>query len=265
MHFILRGLATALLVLFLLSSGGCRRRQDVYLAGVETSEDTDEPAFAESENARADAAAAAGSDGTGVQADVPAEIEAASGENGTQTDGPAAAGSDAADAGADGSAAAGYVYVCGFVARPGVYEIYEGMRLFEAIELAGGFLPEADREWLNLAQPVSDGQRLYVCSSEETKEMTAAQRAGDVSGAETGGQGAQGADEKPSGTDSGKVNLNTADKDTLMTLPGIGEVKADAIIQYRTEYGAFKSAEDIMNIPGIKDAVYAKIEDRITV
>ena len=62
-----------------------------------------------------------------------------------------------------------------------------------------------------------------------------------------------------------RVNLNTAQREELMTLPGIGESKADSIIRYREEHGAFTSPEEIMNISGIKSAVYSKIRDRITV
>lgn len=229
MQFIWRGLATALFVVFLLTTGGCRNRPETYTAGVETGQDTAQSGDTEKESGRPD---------------IPEETAAPAGENGTGT---------------KTQESAGYVYVCGFVANPGVYEVYEGMRLFEAIEQAGGFLPGADREWLNLAQKVSDGQRIYVCSAEETKELAAAQRIGDMTGA--GG----GSDAGARATGTEKVNLNTADKETLMTLPGIGEVKADAIIQYRTEHGAFASAEEIQNISGIKDAVYAKIRDRITV
>jgi competence protein ComEA len=65
--------------------------------------------------------------------------------------------------------------------------------------------------------------------------------------------------------DSGKVNINTATKEQLVTLPGIGESKADSIIAYRTEHGSFSSIEEIMEIPGIKEAVFSKIKELITV
>ena len=67
------------------------------------------------------------------------------------------------------------------------------------------------------------------------------------------------------GETDGKVNINQASKEELMTLPGIGEVKADAIIQYRTEQGKFASIEEIKNISGIKDGVFEKMKDKITV
>lgn len=145
-------------------------------------------------------------------------------------------------------ASAGYVHVCGAVNAPGVYPFREGMRLFEAVELAGGFSPDADEVWLNQAQILQDGQRLYIYTHEETKEL-------------------QNAQEQPTGEPSAeeKVNINTADKAELMTLSGIGEARAEAIIQYRSQHGGFSAVEEIQEISGIKNAVYSKIKDRITV
>lgn len=143
-----------------------------------------------------------------------------------------------------------FVYVCGAVENPGVYELTEGARVYEAISLAGGFTEEADTQWLNQAELVSDGQKLCVLTCEETAEM-------DLPPA---------ADEAEKQKDSsGKVDLNTASAEELMTLPGIGEAKAESIIQYRTEQGAFTEIEQIQNIPGIKSAVFSKIKDKITV
>ena len=140
----------------------------------------------------------------------------------------------------------GYVYVCGAVLHPGVYPIRGNMRVFEAIELAGGFSENADQCWLNQADYVADGQKLYVFSKEETQLMSDEDH-----------------EEEVSGEDDGKVNINTADKNTLMSLPGIGEAKAEAIISYRRDHGLFQSIEEIQKIPGIKQAVYSKIEDKI--
>lgn len=147
---------------------------------------------------------------------------------------------------------AGYVYVCGAVKSPGVYPIRGGMRMFEALELAGGFTEEADTQWLNLAELLQDGQRLYIYSQEETVQL---KEAGILEQAA--------ADE--SAQKDEKVNINTADRETLMTLPGIGESKADAILLYRETQGGFSSIEEIQNISGIKNAVFSKIKDRITV
>lgn len=171
----------------------------------------------------------------------------------------------------------GYVYVCGAVNAPGVYPVTEDMRVFEAIECAGGFREDADEEWLNLAFPVTDGQQIFVYTLAETQAIVQEQAAGTTAQADRVSD--QITDTVPNRLTAGtlpeadsdsekaaaKVNLNTATKDELMTLPGIGESKADAILKYRTEYGGFERIEDIMNISGIKEAVFSKIKDDITV
>ena len=162
------------------------------------------------------------------------------------------------------------VYVCGAVQEPGVYYFPEGARICDAIEAAGGFSRDADSQWLNQAKILSDGDMLVVCTKEETAALRG-EGAGTASGtaapADPGGMTPAGVIlPDPAGTGNGsKVNLNTASKEELMTLPGIGEAKAEAIIRYRTEVGFFASAEDVMNISGIKSSVYAKICDRVTV
>lgn len=153
-----------------------------------------------------------------------------------------------------------YIYVCGAVQTPGVYSLREGSRVYEAIELAGGFSGEADTQWLNQAELLQDGQKLYVFTKSETAEME--HQGMSAADRQTGSSVESGITVQ---ADDGKVNLNTADKETLMTLPGIGEAKAEAVIQYRTEHGAFQSIEEIQNISGIKEAVFSKIKDRITV
>lgn len=160
---------------------------------------------------------------------------------------------------------AGYVYVCGAVASPGVYPIDQGMRVFEAIALAGGFTPDADQEWLNQAQPVQDGQRLYVYSKEEVIQMEQEGTTAGPSGEDALGNAVLIPSPDTAEEGNGKININTADQAALMTLPGIGEAKAEAVIRYRTEHGNFTSIEEIQNISGIKTAVFSKIKDLITV
>ncbi len=139
-----------------------------------------------------------------------------------------------------------YVYVCGEVIKPGVYVLEEGDRIFKAVELAGGFTPEAAREYLNLAQEVTDGAKIVVPSKDELENISIF--IPDQTYAE-----------------DKKVNINTASADELMTLRGIGEVRAKDIIAYRDEHGAFARIEDIMNVSGIKETVFQKIKDDITV
>ena len=146
-----------------------------------------------------------------------------------------------------------YVYVCGAVQMPGVYELQDGMRVYEALTAAGGFREDADTEWLNQAAPLQDGQRLYVYTKEETQTLSA-----DASQMEDGGLAS-------GSTANGRVDLNTASKEALMTLPGIGEARAEAILAYRSEHGRFRSIEEIQNISGIKSALFEKIREKIMV
>lgn len=153
------------------------------------------------------------------------------------------------------------VYVCGAVQKPGVYSLPENSRVYEAVWEAGGFLPQADPEWVNQAGILQDGQKLKIYTREETKALEAQ---GSSQG-QIPESGIPQTDQTEANASSEKVNLNTASKEELMTLPGIGESKAEAVIRHREEQGKFQTIEDIMQISGIKDAVFAKIKDRITV
>ena len=153
------------------------------------------------------------------------------------------------------SKAAGiYVYICGEVANPGVYELSEDSRIYEAVDAAGGFTENAARESINLASKVSDGMQITIYNKEEAASLPA----GGTSAGKNSGQ------DQMSGSSS-LVNLNTATKEELMTLKGIGESKAEDIIRYREKSGGFKKIEDIMKISGIKEAGFQKIKDSITV
>ncbi|HIY00885.1 MAG TPA: ComEA family DNA-binding protein [Candidatus Blautia faecipullorum] len=133
-------------------------------------------------------------------------------------------------------------------------------RVFQAVEMAGGFLPEAAGVYINQAQPLSDGQQIYVPTEEEVLEKELSVPAAET--ADSGDKRSGGAEE-----DSGqeKVNLNTADSAALQTLSGIGEAKAEAILAYREEHGGFSSIEEIMNVPGIKESTFSNIKDKIAV
>jgi competence protein ComEA len=143
-----------------------------------------------------------------------------------------------------------YVYICGAVASPGVYELEKGSRLYEAVDMAGGMSDEADRTYLNMARELTDGEQVVVYTESEVenlKEQEAVLQSVAI-------------DEK-----SGLVNINTADISELVTLSGIGESRARAIIDYREKNGAFGSIEEIKNVDGIKDGLFSKIKDKITV
>lgn len=135
-----------------------------------------------------------------------------------------------------------YVQLAGQICNPGVYEIHEGARLYEAIDLAGGLTDSAARD-INLVQSLSDGQYVKIPTEEEFLEQEhAILEAQD-----------------------GLIDINTASVAEFCTLPGIGENKANQIIAYRDANGRFSSKEDLMKISGIKEGTYKKIETYITV
>ncbi|MDO4803687.1 MAG: helix-hairpin-helix domain-containing protein [Lachnospiraceae bacterium] len=175
-----------------------------------------------------------------------------------------------------------YVDVCGAVNAPGVVTVAVGARVFEAIAGAGGLSEDADARYINQARILTDGEQVYIPTKEETtaKEGTLSVGAavGPGAGSDTanapgaaefqdGGLGAAGgqASENAGLNAEGKVNINTADSATLQTLNGIGQTRAEAIILYRETNGAFETIEDIMKVPGIKNAMFDKIKDQITV
>ncbi len=144
-----------------------------------------------------------------------------------------------------------FVHICGAVQEPGVYGLPEGSRIYQAVEMAGGFLPEADEDHLNLAAMVADGMQITIYTKEEVaSNLPVSQGSGDMEDSQA----------YPS-----KIDINTAGKEALMTLKGIGESRAEAIIAYRTEHGPFQRIEDIMQVPGIKDGAFQKIKEDITV
>ena len=160
------------------------------------------------------------------------------------------------------------VHVCGAVEQPGVYELPQGSRIYQAIECAGGLRDEADPDYLNQADFVSDGEKVYVPTREEVAEpdsrlqnvmLQSGESVGASGMAVTGSQDADGLQ------GSGLVNLNTASEDQLCTLPGIGSSKAKSIIAYREEHGSFDRIESVMNVAGIKDGLFQKIKAYITV
>jgi competence protein ComEA len=135
------------------------------------------------------------------------------------------------------------VYVCGEVKQPGVYELPANARIADAVEAAGGMTGEAAEGWLNLAEHVEDGQKIEVPSAQEAREL----------------------EEAALEQQSTLINLNTASAEQLMTLTGIGEAKAKDILEYRETHGRFTGIEELMEIPGIKEGVFQKIKDQITV
>jgi len=160
------------------------------------------------------------------------------------------------------------VHICGAVSAPGVYELPAGSRIIDAVEAGGGFLPEADEACCNLAEEIVDGCQIYIMTkSESCADGQAEKKAGIQTSPDSDMQTTDINVRSNSTTalENGLVNLNTADVAALMTLPGIGESRAKAIISYREQQGAFTKIEDIMKISGIKQAAFSKIKDKITV
>ena len=160
------------------------------------------------------------------------------------------------------------VHICGAVSAPGVYELPAGSRIIDAVEAGGGFLPEADEACCNLAEEIVDGCQIYImtksesCAEGQTEKKAGIQTSPD-SDMQTTDRNVR--SNSTTALENGLVNLNTADVAALMTLPGIGESRAKAIISYREQQGAFTKIEDIMKISGIKQAAFSKIKDKITV
>ncbi|RGT73602.1 ComEA family DNA-binding protein [Ruminococcus sp. AF18-22] len=150
-----------------------------------------------------------------------------------------------------------FVYVCGAVVSPGVYELDSGARVYEALEAAGGMKEEAAQEILNQAGKIEDGGRIYVPTKEEAAEGLL-ENAADSDGVVEGTAGSD-------NSEQGKINMNTAGLEELKTLSGIGDAKAQSIIRYREENGEFQTIEEVMNVEGIKEGVFNKIKDKITV
>lgn len=128
------------------------------------------------------------------------------------------------------------VYVTGAVVSPGVYELPAGSRLQDAVNAAGGFMPDAAKEQVNLAAPLWDGAQVHIPHTVESNR-----------------------------SQSGRININTASAEELETLPGIGPTTAQKIVEYRLQYGPFRTIQDIQNVPGIGPTTFAKIQDYITV
>ena len=160
------------------------------------------------------------------------------------------------------------VHICGAVSAPGVYELPAGSRIIDAVEAGGGFLPEAEEACCNLAEEIVDGCQIYImtktesCADGQTEKKAGIQTSPD-SDMQTTDRNVR--SNSATALENGLVNLNTADIAALMTLPGIGESRAKAIISYREQHGAFAQIEDIMKISGIKQAAFSKIKDKITV
>ena len=148
-----------------------------------------------------------------------------------------------------------YVDIKGEVLRPGVYEFSCESRIQEVIKKAGGFTEEADETKINLAQKISDQMQIIV------PNLHSKQEEGVTEGNSEKGNSSN---TTPSNSKQGTVNINTATLEELQTIKGIGKKKAEAILQYRKEHGAFRSKEDLLQVKGIGKKALEAIESQVT-
>jgi competence protein ComEA len=134
------------------------------------------------------------------------------------------------------------VHVSGAVVNPGLYQLPPGSRVQDAIQAAGGLLPEADQEALNLAALVKDGQRVLVPTHAQAQATTASRLAPEA-----------------------LVDINSASQEALESLPGIGPVLAQRIIAYREANGPFAVAEDLQKVEGVGADTFEKLRELVTV
>ncbi len=174
------------------------------------------------------------------------------------------------DSGMEGNASGEIcVDIGGAVVKPGVYNVSSGTRLYEVIELAGGLISNADTDSINRAEFVEDGEKIIIPL--RLQAAGEGESDGVVEGSVSGADSVSGTSADPQAAENaetvsgrGLVNINYADREELMTLPGIGEAKAQKIIDYRSST-KFRKKEDIKSVNGIGDAVYNNIKDLITV
>lgn len=141
-----------------------------------------------------------------------------------------------------------YVHVAGAVMRPGVYRVRAGARVSDVVDAAGGPAPDADLDRVNLAALAVDGTQIYV-----TRKGESGPPSGEAAG---GGAGS---------ATSSVVDINSATAEQLDALPGIGPATAQAIIDYRTEHGRFRSVDGLLEVRGIGEAKLAAIRKRVRV
>lgn len=163
------------------------------------------------------------------------------------------------------------VYVAGMVNKEGVYELSEGKRIKDAIDLAGGLQNDAEIDEINLAEILEDGMKIYIPNKKESlKSQNESSKGNELSKQSVStkvNKNTQNINQQNSKTtkNSQKININTATQTELETLPGVGPSTALKIITYRKEKGSFKTIEDIKNVKGIGDSKYNKLKNFIKV
>ena len=163
------------------------------------------------------------------------------------------------------------VHLIGAVRRPGVVPVPPGSRVHDAVDGAGGLSDDADLTRINLARVVGDGERIWVpVRGEEPPDEIAGRSAGPVEGAPgsagAGGSASPGPDgDGTDGSGTPLVDINTADQPLLETLPGVGPVTAQRILQWRTDNGRFSTPEELLEVSGIGPRTLEQLRPHITV
>lgn len=145
------------------------------------------------------------------------------------------------------------VYVSGEINSPGVVTLDSSCRIKDAVAACGDFTPLADKNSINLAQKLTDGMQINIPAMPQNQTSV------------TGSNSNSNADSAKDSGENTMININTANKEELDTLPGIGPATADKIIEYRETNGHFTSIEDIKNVRGIGEAKFSKIQSRIRI
>ncbi len=183
-----------------------------------------------------------------------------------------------------------YIQIAGAVNKPGVYQCAKGTRLFQLVDMAGGFRVDSYTDNLNLASEVYDGDKILIYTLDDANyilftggELNSFGSSGSASGGSGSGASGNGSSSSVSSGSSsssgssgnsgsnssagngGQVNINTASLEELTTLTGIGETRARAIIEYRQQAGGFSSKEELKNVSGIGETTYGKLSDQICV
>ena len=141
------------------------------------------------------------------------------------------------------------VYISGAVYKPGVFELPSTARVFDAVVMAGGLTPDADVAKINMAQKLKDGMHIHV----ETRSSTQGQGGADIT---------SNVSKIKSGS---KININTADKSQLDTLPGVGPALAERIVEYRQTNGGFHDIEELKKVSGFGPSKFEKVKDKVTI
>ncbi|MBO6145380.1 MAG: helix-hairpin-helix domain-containing protein [Bacilli bacterium] len=163
-----------------------------------------------------------------------------------------------------------YVDIKGAVNNPGVYKLKEDSRVIDAINNSGGLKENADTSIINLSKKIEDEMVIIIYSKEDLqkyKDNLSTKKIEDeikkeIISIDKNNKAEINIDLKE---DNSKININTASKEELTTLPGVGESKAEAIIKYREDNGNYEKIEDIKNVSGIGESAFEKIKDNITV